>query len=223
MSLSAGADGFLRLYTVSGIKAELGARHHLGANQMNMYQLLEKTASETPDTVFLVRENVTYRDFIGRVKAMALALQRGGVKSGDTVGILARNVPGFPTAMFAVWHLGAIALLLENSLTKTDYERMTELSGAKIVASEPSFTAKLREGQYFDLTADYTPSAESNALVPAELKSENVATLSFTSGSTGTPKIVPLTHFNIVETAMSLRDFKDLIKQGDMFYGFLPM
>jgi long-chain acyl-CoA synthetase len=47
--------------------------------------------------------------------------------------------------------------------------------------------------------------------------------MSFTSGSTGVPKVVPLTHFNIIETANSLEDMENWIKPGDILYGFLPM
>jgi long-chain acyl-CoA synthetase len=100
---------------------------------------------------------------------------------------------------------------------------MTKIVDAKIVASEPSSGNLISNSKFFDLTIDYQPNAESDALIPVKLESKDVATLSFTSGSTGVPKIVPLTHFNIVETANSLRDFGDLIKQGDIFHGFLPM
>ena len=38
---------------------------------MNMYQLLEKNVERNPETVFLVRENVTFKEFPNLVKARA--------------------------------------------------------------------------------------------------------------------------------------------------------
>ena len=55
---------------------------------MNMYQLLEKNVKRNPETVFLVRENVTYKEFPNLVKARATTLKKAGVKPGDVVGLL---------------------------------------------------------------------------------------------------------------------------------------
>ena len=43
---------------------------------MNMYQLLEKAAATWPDNFFLVREKVTFSQFIEQVKARAASLRR---------------------------------------------------------------------------------------------------------------------------------------------------
>ena len=55
---------------------------------MNMYQLLERTAQTYPDNLYLVREGVTYKDFIDLVKARAASLDKAGVKKGDVVGVI---------------------------------------------------------------------------------------------------------------------------------------
>ena len=60
---------------------------------MNMYQLLERAAQTWPDNLYLVRENVSYKDFIGLVKARATSLHAAGVKKGDVVkAVVVRTV-----------------------------------------------------------------------------------------------------------------------------------
>ena len=92
---------------------------------MNMYQLLERTAQTWPDNLYLVREGVTYKDFINLVKARAASLDAAGIKKGDIVGILAHNIPEFPITMFAIWYLGGTVLLLDTNLTPFEYDNIT--------------------------------------------------------------------------------------------------
>ncbi|MDR2413322.1 MAG: AMP-binding protein [Rickettsiales bacterium] len=188
---------------------------------MNMFQLLEKTTGAYPDNLFLVREEVTYRQFVDLVKKRAATLDKEGVKSGDVIGILAHNIPEFPISLFAVWYLGGKCLLLDTNLTPFEYDNMAMLTGCKMILAEKSFFYKTDKFAFLDITAK---DGEINPdLKPAAVESPDIATLSFTSGSTGTPKIVPLTHFNLVECANSLEDMNKWIKPGDILYGFLPM
>ena len=171
---------------------------------MNMYQLLERTTQAWPDNLFLVRENVTFKEFIDLVRARATSLHAAGVKRGDVVGVLAHNIPEFPTTLFAIWYLGATALLLDTNLTPFEYDNMTETTNCHLVCAESSFFYKTKKFKFYDIT---TPDEKIDArLKPAPVESTDTATLSFTSGSTGTPKVVPLTHFNLVECANSLED-----------------
>ncbi len=84
---------------------------------MNMYKFLENTVSQFPDNLFLVREKVTYADFIELVKARAASLHKAGVKPGDVIGILSHNIPEFPITLFAIWYLGGRVLMLDTPLT----------------------------------------------------------------------------------------------------------
>ena len=188
---------------------------------MNMYQLLERTTEKWPDNLFLVREKVTFKEFIDLVRARATSLHAAGVKQGDVVGILAHNIPQFPITLFAIWFLGGTVLLLDTNLTPFEYDNMTQIAGCKFVCAEPSFFFKTKKFEFYDITKkDEKIDAR---LKPAALESTDVATLSFTSGSTGTPKVVPLTHFNLVECSNSLEDMHKWISPGFVLYGFLPM
>lgn len=188
---------------------------------MNMYKLLEKAAATWPDNLFLVRENVTFSQFIDLVKARAASLAAAGVKRGDVVGVLAHNIPEFPTTLFAIWYLGGTALLLDTNLTPYEYDNMTSTTDCHMVCAEKSFFYKTDKFKFYDITKkDGKINPELSA---APLETLDVATLSFTSGSTGTPKVVPLTHFNLIECANSLEDMHEWIEPGFVMYGFLPM
>ncbi len=188
---------------------------------MNMYQLLEKTAGQHPDNLFLVREGVKYPAFVELVKKRAATLHKNGVKKGDAVGILAHNIPEFPITLFAIWYLGATCLLLDTNLTPFEYANMAELTDCKAIYAEKSFFFKTDKFKFFDITDK--DGAVNPELKPVSLGTTDIATLSFTSGSTGIPKIVPLTHFNLTECANSLEDMAEWIRPGDVLYGFLPM
>ena len=188
---------------------------------MNMYKFLENTATQYPDTLFLVREKVTYAKFLDLVRARATSLNKAGVKPGDVVGVLSHNIPEFPITLFAIWYLGGRVLMLDTNLTPFEYDNMTALTDCHFVCAEESFFYKTKNFTFYDITkkdGKINPDLE-----PAPVESLEIATLSFTSGSTGTPKIVPLTHFNLIECAHSLKDMHEYIEQGYYMYGFLPM
>ncbi len=188
---------------------------------MNMYQLLERTAQTWPDTLFLVREGVTYTKFIEIVKARAATLHTAGVEKGDVIGILSHNIPEFPITMFALWFLGAKVLMLDTNLTPFEYDNMAEIAGCKMVCAEKSFFYKTDKFKFYEITkkdGKINPDLE-----PAAVESLDIATMSFTSGSTGTPKVVPLTHFNLTECANSLESMADWIRSDDILYAFLPL
>ncbi len=188
---------------------------------MNMYQLLEKNIERNPDTIFLVRENVTYRGFLDLVRARATTLHNAGVKAGDVVGLLSHNLPQFPITLFAIWYLGGTVLLLDTNLTSTEYDNMTKITGCKFVCAEKSFFFDTKNFEFFDI--ETVDEKTDEKLKAHKLKDNDIATLSFTSGSTGTPKVVPLTHFNLVSCSDNLEYLNQWLRPGEMFYGFLPL
>ncbi len=188
---------------------------------MNMYQFFEQTMEKCPDTLFLVRENIKFADFPKLVKARATTLKNAGVVAGQTVGVLAHNIPEFIITLFAIWYLGGRVLLLDTNLTQTEYDNMTKLTCCEFVVAEESFFYDAKGFKFFDIQTKDNDVDED--LMPYPLDANDIATLSFTSGSTGTPKIVPLTHFNLIECANSFDDFNEWFEKGGVLYGFLPL
>ncbi|MCQ2580590.1 MAG: AMP-binding protein [Alphaproteobacteria bacterium] len=188
---------------------------------MNMYQFFEQTMEKCPTTLFLVREKITFQDFPKLVRARATTLKKLGVQYGDTLGVLAHNIPEFIITMFAAWYCGARVLLLDTNLTNAEYDNMTSLVQCKLVMAEKSFFYDAKGFEFFDIqTVDSDTDVD---LTPYPLNANDIATLSFTSGATGVPKIVPLTHFNLIECANSFDDFNQWFQPGGVLYGFLPL
>ena len=188
---------------------------------MNMYQVFKQVAKESPDAFYLVREKITFKKALSMIHARATTLHNAGVKAGDVVGLLAHNIPEFPLTLFAIWYLGGTVLLLDTNLTPFEYDNMTKTVGCKFVCGEKSFFYKAKGFKFFDIE---TPDEKADAkLKPADLKADDVATLSFTSGSTGNPKVVPLTHGNLKTSSDCYADMGNWIHKNEIMYGFLPL
>jgi fatty-acyl-CoA synthase len=71
---------------------------------------LARAASVFGDRVAVIHgeRRLTYRNFLERSRRLASALAKAGVRSGDTVAILAANVPAMLEAHYAAPMLGAI-------------------------------------------------------------------------------------------------------------------
>ncbi len=188
---------------------------------MNMYQFLEQTVLQYPDTMFLVRENVTFAQFIDMVRARATFLHDAGINHGDVVGVLSHNIPEFVSSIFAIWYLGGTVLMLDTNLTPFEYDNMTATVGCKFVCAQKSFFYDAKGFKFIDIETKATNINDDLDAYP--LEANDVALLSFTSGSTGVPKVVPLTHFNLIEGANAYEDFNEWIKPNTIMYGFLPL
>ena len=189
---------------------------------MNMTKFLAKTVEAVPDNLFLTREKITYAEFQKLVKKRATTLANLGVRQGDAVGILAHNIPEWPITAFAIWYLGARAILLDTNLMPAEYDNFVKFLDAKLVVAEKSFFYKDAKFKFHDIQAKDGEADKS--LKPVEVPSTDVATFSFTSGSTGTPKAVPLTHFNLIECAKSMdAELGQWFGADYTMYGFLPI
>ena len=69
---------------------------------MNMYQFFEQTMEKCPETLFLVREKITFAEFPKLVRARATTLKNAGVEPDMIVGVLSHNIPEFIVTLFAI-------------------------------------------------------------------------------------------------------------------------
>jgi fatty-acyl-CoA synthase len=73
-------------------------------------QFLERSARVYPDKIAVRDGSIvfTYREFEARCRRLASAFSRRGIGRGDTVAILAPNVPATLEAHYAIPALGAV-------------------------------------------------------------------------------------------------------------------
>ncbi|HEX6866385.1 MAG TPA: class I adenylate-forming enzyme family protein [Caulobacteraceae bacterium] len=185
-----------------------------------------------PARVFLVYEDerVTFEAFYRAVAAFAAELETRGVKKGDRVALIMRNLPEWPVAFYAALSLGAIVTPLNAWWTGPELEYGLTDSGSKIAIMDAERMERLREHLHNcpDLEHVYVsreveeiadprisriedviggPNDWQNLpdrpLPDVEIGPEDDATIFYTSGTTGKPKGALGTHRNVLTNIMS--------------------
>ncbi|MDO8321562.1 MAG: class I adenylate-forming enzyme family protein [Phenylobacterium sp.] len=175
------------------------------------------------EKVFLVYEDerVTYEAFYRAVARFAVELQGQGLKKGDRVAIIMRNLPEWPVAFYAAASLGAIVTPLNAWWTGPELEYGLTDSGSKIAILDTGSYGRLAEHlpNCPDLQRIYVSreideiahpqvtkleavigganewiSLPDQAIPPAEIDTDDDATIFYTSGTTGKPKGALATH-----------------------------
>src|SRR6201999_2272924 len=81
----------------------------------------------------------TYREFYARCRRFADALRRRGIKPGDTVAVLAPNVPALLEAHYAVPMAGAVLNALNYRLDARSIAFILNHGGARLLIADREF------------------------------------------------------------------------------------
>ncbi len=175
------------------------------------------------DKIYLVHEDerVSFEAFYRAVTVFAAELEAKGVKKGDRVALVMRNLPEWPVAFYAGLSIGAILTPLNAWWTGPELEYGLVDSGASVAVMDVERFERLAE--HFDNCPDlqrvYVSRAreeiahpyvtrlesviggpndwiklEEKPLSTVELGPEDDATIFYTSGTTGKPKGALATH-----------------------------
>jgi fatty-acyl-CoA synthase len=180
---------------------------------------LERTAAVYPDKPAVIHgeRTFTYAEFAGRCRRLASALARRGIRRGDTVAIMAPNVPAMLEAHFGVPMSGAVLNGLNYRLDARTIAVFLEHSEAKLLVADTEFSDTIAEAlqhtkrpitvidiedplhaggrplgekNYEELLAEGEPDA-----APPRVADEwQALCLLYTSGTTGSPKGVVYSH-----------------------------
>ncbi len=119
----------------------------LGPNPANYVPLtpttfLRRAAMVYPDKLAVVHgeRRYSYKDFLGRVCRLASALAGRGVGVGDTVSIMAPNVPEMLEAHYAVPMLGAVLNALNYRLDADSIAFILQHGEAKVLITDKEFS-----------------------------------------------------------------------------------
>jgi long-chain acyl-CoA synthetase len=198
------------------------------------------------EKIFLVheQERVSYEAFARAALAIAAALTADGVKQGDRVALIMRNLPEWPAAFFGIALTGAIVTPLNAWWTGPELEYGLIDSGAKaaivdaerlerlsehlhncpdlrrvFVAREAEETAHPLVRRLEDLIGppDSWMSLPEGALPAVTLDPEDDVTIFYTSGTTGKPKGALGTHRNLLSNigAAGLAGARSFLRRGE--------
>ncbi len=214
----------------------------------DLTDLLASAAVATPFRVQLRRavegrwEDVTCRELLDQVTALARGLVAAGVGPGDRVGIMSRTRYEWTVADFALWFAGAVPVPIYETSSAEQVSWILGDSGAaacfvetgahaELLGSLQAALPGLRHVWTFDdgvvdqLTRAGADVADSvMAERRAALRADSVATIIYTSGTTGRPKGCTLTHGNLrAGTENALAGLSGLFTAEGSTLLFLPL
>ena len=187
----------------------------------SLHALLANAAARQPQREALVcgQDRLTWKQLHDVSSRLAAGLAAHGVGVGDRVAMLIGNRNEFVTTLFAVAHLGAIAVPISIREQTPGLRYMLNDCAAVVVVHDadladrlpasadlPSVQRRVSIGtcigseEFNSLLAHPQPYAP--PLVPAPVNEEDVAVIMYTSGTTGNPKGATLTHLGIVHSSM---------------------
>ena len=108
---------------------------------------LERSARVYPDKVAVRhgRLSWSYRDFAQRARRLASALARRGIGHGDTVAVMAPNIPALLEAHYAIPALGAILNALNIRLDAPTLAFCLDHGEARVLLTDSEFAPVIRQ------------------------------------------------------------------------------
>ena len=148
---------------------------------------------------------ITYAQFLERARRLASALEQAGVGKGDTVAIMAPNIPAMLEAHYAVPMLGAVLCSINIRLDAGAVAFILQHSEAKVVLVDHEFAEVMlralaqtgRRLRVVEIDGEYEAFiAVGDPDFPVRLPDDEwqAIALNYTSGTTGNPKGVVLHH-----------------------------
>ena len=111
---------------------------------------LERSASTFPDTVAIIHgeRRINYREVYARSRRLASALKKRGIGVGDTVAVVAPNVPAMLDAHYGVAMIGAVLNAINYRLSAQEIGFILDHGEAKVLIVDKEFGALALDALY---------------------------------------------------------------------------
>jgi long-chain acyl-CoA synthetase len=200
-----------------------------------IHQVMDSHVAATPDRIALIDDNatLTYRELDHAVGSTVEALRSLGIRPGDRMMIVSENSIPLACLLLAASRLDAWAIVANPRLSPRELDQIRDHSGSRRMF----FTTDISEEAAAHATRCETPvqdvgplprigvSALNRATQPEPVEADGasqVAVLIYTSGTTGMPKGVMLTHRNLLFSAKTTADLRNMTAE-DVQYCVLPI
>lgn len=222
---------------------EIGFTHQSGVTVHTVPEAFQQTVTLRPDQVALRTvggtQQITWRDYDRRVRAIAAGLAKLGVRHGDTVALMLTNRPEFNLVDTAALHLGATPFSVYNTSSAEQIKHLFTNAENRIAVTERAFLDAVRGAgvdlehlivvdgpaadtlSLADVEADPAPDFDFDAAWQA-VRPDDLVTLIYTSGTTGPSKGVEITHSNVVAQIAGLMRGPLIVGLDDRGVSYLP-
>ena len=215
----------------------------------NLTDLVVRNAAERPHAVSFRRragerwQDVTAREFLTEVSALAKGLIAAGVRPGDRIGLMSKTRYEWTLADFAIWFAGAVTVPIYETSSAEQVAWIFGDSGAIGVIAESEHHVSVIEEVRGEIgSLKHLWQIEAGGLTELATAGEGVsdddleerratagladlATIIYTSGTTGRPKGCELTHGNfVILSANATAKLKEVVEaEGASTLLFLPL
>ena len=170
----------------------------------------------------------SYAEMRRQVRRLAAHLRDRGVRPGDRVALLARNVPLSLLAHFAVPYAGATLVALNHRLAGRELHGILGHAEPRLLLAEPAL-ADLADEAVAGLAASVVLGDDAMAASPGDVPTSHpvtdelgLITINYTSGTTGTPKGVMYRHRGAALQALAMA-YHLRLELGSVYLWTLPM
>lgn len=177
---------------------------------------------------------VTARQIVETVKALAGGLSERGFGAGAVVALMGPNIPEFISIYHAVAWAGGTITTVNPTYTAEELHHQLQDSGATLLIVLPQMVEAARGAIAGTRVTEIVAIGEAEgatalaALMGTPIEAQvpvdpatHVVVLPYSSGTTGLPKGVMLTHRNLVANVLQIQPCRK-IQPGEWTIGFLP-
>ncbi len=207
----------------------------INIEKLTIPSLLENSFKKYGENIalsYVNQKHLTYHDFQNEVNKLKKVLFQLGIRKGDKVAILSRNMPNWGIAFFSIASIGAIAVPLLPDFHESEILNILEHSETKAVFVSKLMFPKIESVSKNVIdTIIFTDNLEVlkgnhsqniDGFNEIEINEQDITSIIYTSGTTGKSKGVMLTHKNIVFEAIQLLNVEN-VKQNHRFLSILPL
>ncbi len=199
--------------------------------QANIADALRQRAREAPERIAMrvpgkrgdYAQSLTYAELDARSDAIAAGLSVRGITRGSRTVVMVRPTPEFFLAMFALFKLGAVPVLVDPGIDRRALKQCLDEAAPEAFIGIPlamlakallrwakSARIRITTGRHAWLVDATLADVERDGATIAHdfgtTQGEDIAAILFTSGSTGVPKGVLYRHRHFIAQIAMLRD-----------------